>query len=257
MREEVDYFYYLAQGTPEHMERQCADGVRRGYTCFYMKVGVDSRAETEMLAAVRRTIGPDGKIRIDANEAWSLPEAVRLLTEWDGAFGIDLCEAPVQCEPVEAMREIRQRVRVPLAANEGLWGPQDVIRMIQGRGADVLCFSSYWVGSLRRFLTLSHLGALAGMRVVKHTHGELGIAAAAGQHVMLALPNTADGNQQTAAMMQDDVLVDPLPIASGPTWGRIERPGLGVEVDEEKVRHYQGLFRHEGPFLPYRLVAGR
>src|SRR5580693_6224049 len=59
MREEVDYFYYLSQGSPEHVTRECSDGVRRGYTCFYLKVGIDVAAETEMLAAVRSTIGPE------------------------------------------------------------------------------------------------------------------------------------------------------------------------------------------------------
>src|SRR6185436_7409414 len=66
LRDEVDYFYYLARGTPEEITRQAADGVRRGYSCFYLKVGLDEQAETEMLAALRESIGHEGKIRIDA-----------------------------------------------------------------------------------------------------------------------------------------------------------------------------------------------
>jgi L-alanine-DL-glutamate epimerase-like enolase superfamily enzyme len=95
MRDEVTYFYYLSQGSPEHVERECAAGVRRGYTCLYLQVGIDSAAETQMLAAIRRTIGPERKIRIDANEAWSVPVAARLLTAWKEAYTIDFCEAHV------------------------------------------------------------------------------------------------------------------------------------------------------------------
>ena len=91
--------------------------------------------------------------------------------------------------------------------------------MIRARCADVLCFSSYWVGSLRNFLTLSWAAHWEGQRVCKHTHGELGIAAAAGQHVLLAIPNAIDGAQQTAAIMADDILTRPSPIATGPRWG--------------------------------------
>ncbi len=252
MREEVDYFYYLSQGSADDLHSQCRDGVERGYTCFYLKVGVDSTAETEMLAAIRQAIGPDRKIRIDANQAWSVSEATRLLRRWDEEFGIDFAEAPVPIDPVENMCELRSRVPVPLCVNEGLWREADVLRIIRSRAADVLCFSSYWVGTLRRFGTLCHLAHLEGMRVCKHTHGETGIAAAAGQHVMLSVPNATDGVQQTASIMQDDICHPSLPIATGPKWEPIERPGLGINVDEDKVRHFHELYRKTGQFLPYR-----
>jgi L-alanine-DL-glutamate epimerase-like enolase superfamily enzyme len=252
LREEVDYFYYLAQGSPEEVARQGAEGVERGYTCFYLKVGLDSAAEATMLAALRRAIGPERKIRIDANMAWSVPQAVKLLTAWDAAYDLDFCEAPVRAEPVAAMQEVRARVPVALCVNEGLSRPVDVLHQLRSRSGDVLCFSSSWVGTLQRFLTLSRVAGLEGWGVVKHTHGELGIAAAAGQHAMLALPNAWDGVQQTAAMMADDILTTRLPIADGPRWGRIEAPGLGVEVDEDKVRHYHAAYQRDGQFLPYR-----
>ena len=52
-------------------------------------------------------------------------------------------------------------------------------------------------------------------------------------------------------MMCDDVLKQPLPIASGPAWGVPEGAGLGIEVDEEKVRHYHEQYRQHGQFHPY------
>jgi L-alanine-DL-glutamate epimerase-like enolase superfamily enzyme len=252
LRTDVDYFYYLARGAPAEIERQAADGVRRGYSCFYLKVGLDEQAESEMLAALRATIGPGRKIRVDANQAWNIPQATRLLNRWDAAFGIDFAEAPVPIDPVENMRELRARVSVALCANEGLGRVEDCLRVIRARCADVLCFSSYWVGSLRNFLTLSWAAHWEGQRVCKHTHGELGIAAAAGQHVLLAIPNAIDGAQQTAALMAGDILKEPLPIASGPRWGAIEKPGLGVEIDEAKLHHYHACYLRHGQFLPYR-----
>jgi glucarate dehydratase len=251
VREEVDYFCYLAVGTPDDVAAQCRDGVSRGYGCYYIKVGVDSANEEAMLVAIRETIGPAGKIRIDANEAWPLPEAVRLLNRWNERFGIDFAEAPVRAFPPQLMQELKQKTPVALCANEGLGSEADVLRTIAARNADVLCFSSYWVGTLRRFHTLAQLAHLHGLRVCKHSHGELGLAAAAGQHMLLTLPNAIDGCQQTAAIMTDDILTERLPIADGPHWGRIERPGLGVEVDEAKLETYAEAFRRDGQFLPY------
>jgi L-alanine-DL-glutamate epimerase-like enolase superfamily enzyme len=52
-------------------------------------------------------------------------------------------------------------------------------------------------------------------------------------------------------MMADDILTEALPIASGPRWGLIEAPGLGVDVDEDKLGRYHEAFRRNGQFLPY------
>jgi L-alanine-DL-glutamate epimerase-like enolase superfamily enzyme len=119
----------------------------------------------------------------------------------------------------------------------------------------VYCFSPYWVGSLLEFQRLAHMAGREGFQVCKHTHGELGIAAAACHHVLLTLPNVVEGNQQTARMMQDDVIVEPLPITSGPYWGTPDGPGLGVEVDEAKVRKYHAHFQQRGQYRPYDETA--
>ena len=205
-----------------------------------------------MLAALRTTIGPHRKIRIDANQAWKMPQAMRLLIRWDAEFGIDFAEAPVAIDPVENMRELRARVPVALCANEGLGRVEDCQRVIRARCADVLCFSSCWVGTLGNFLRLSWAAHWEGQQVCKHTHGELGIAAAAGQHAVLTIPNAIDGAQQTAALMADDILTERLPIAAGPRWGANDKPGLGVEIDEAKLQHYHECYLRDGQFLPYR-----
>src|SRR2546423_126349 len=93
LRDEVDYFYYLHWGDASEIEAQATAGVARGYGVFYLKVGVDTAAETAMLEVLRRAIGPARKIRIDANMAWSVPEAARILADWHERFDIDFVEA--------------------------------------------------------------------------------------------------------------------------------------------------------------------
>jgi glucarate dehydratase len=251
MREEVDYFYYMEWGTPAEIERQGRDGVKRGYRAYYIKAGVDERKEEEMLEALRGAIGPEGKIRIDVNQAWSIPQAARLLKRWNKKYDLDFAEAPVRIDPVENMLDLRARVDVALCVNEGLWREADAYRVIKSRCGDYLCFSQYWVGSLGRWHMLNQVSHLEGWQMLKHTHGELGLTAAAGQHVMLAAPNAALGSQQTAQMMADDILVERIPIADGPSWGRIDKPGLGVTVDEDKVARYHEAYRKLGDFPTY------
>ena len=251
MREKVDYFYYMEWGTPKEIERQAREGVRKGYTSYYIKAGVDEKREEGMLEALRHAIGPKGLIRIDVNQAWSLPQAIRILKRWHGKFVNDFNEAPVRIDPIENNFDLMRHVDSPICVNEGLWREGDAWRIIKSRCGQYLCFSSYWVGSLARFHMMCHASHQEGWLVCKHTHGEFGLAAVAHQHIMLTIPNACLGHQQTAQFMSDDILVEPIPIADGPLWGRIDKPGLGVTVDEDKVERYHRDYRQLGDFPTY------
>ena len=68
-RENANYFYYLARGTPSEIARQCQDGLTKGPHVFYLKVGIDIESELRMVESLRETVGPKAKIRLDANGA--------------------------------------------------------------------------------------------------------------------------------------------------------------------------------------------
>ena len=250
LRESANYFYYLAQGTNESIRSQCQDGVARGYSVFYLKVGIDIDTELEMVRTVRETIGDKGKIRLDANAAWTVNEALRNLALLD-RYNVDFVEQPVSQDPISNMLEVRSRCSIAISANEGLWSPAEAYRQITSRTADVYCFSPYFVGSLAQFQRLCWLAHYEGLQICRHTHGEFGIIATAAHHILLTLPNVVEGNQQTTHVMQDDVLKNPIPIATGPNWGVPEGPGLGIEIDEDKLAKYHELYRERGQFLPY------
>jgi L-alanine-DL-glutamate epimerase-like enolase superfamily enzyme len=250
VRESANYFYYCSQGSPGHIVAQAREGLAKGFNVFYLKVGLDIDAELEMVRSLRAAIGPSAKIRLDANGAWTVNEALRNLARLD-EFNIDFIEQPVVQDPITNMLEVRNRCGIAVSANEGLWTTADAHRQISSRTADVYCFSPYFTGSLAQFQKLSWLAHLEGLQICRHTHGELGITAAACHHILLTLPNVVDGNQQTAHVMTDDIIVGTVPIAHGPNWGVPSGVGIGVEVDEEKVGKYHELFRSRGQFLPY------
>jgi L-Ala-D/L-Glu epimerase len=250
VRSEVSYFWYLARGDADDLAAQCADGLRRGFGTFYLKVGIDAAADVAMVAAVRDALGRGPRLRLDANGAWSFPDAVRLLGQM-ADYDIDFVEQPVRDHPAGQLAELRARVPMAVCANEGLWSEADAYARIRARQADVYCFSPYWVGSLAGFHRLAHVAHLEGLQVCKHTHGELGLAAAAGQHLLLTLPNIVEGHQQTAHVMAGDILSEPVPIATGPTWGVPPGAGLGVEVDPDAVREAARRYELEGQFLPW------
>jgi L-alanine-DL-glutamate epimerase-like enolase superfamily enzyme len=249
-RHKVNYFSYLDHSSEDDVYRQGRDGVAAGYSVFYLKVGIDVAKEVKMVRALREGIGQDAKIRLDANGAWRVNEALRNIERFE-PYGIDFVEQPVSPEPVSNMQEVRARSKVALSANEGMWTSEAAYHQIKSRTADVYCFSPYWVGSLLEFRSLSMAAHFEGFQVCRHSHGELAIAAAAFHHVCLTLPNLVDGNQQTAQIMREDVVRPALPIATSPDWGVPEGPGISVEVDERVIAKYHEAFCQDGPFLPY------
>lgn len=248
-RREATYFYYLAHGSTQEIEAQCADGLLAGFEVFYLKVGIDLALDLALVAAARRALGPEPRLRLDANGAWTLPQA-RHAFELLAPFGIDFIEQPVREHPVAQMAELRGYAGIAIAANEGLWSEADAYARIRARAADVFCFSPYWVGSLAAFQRLAHVAHLEGLEVCKHTHGELGVAAAACHQLVLTLPGELEGHQATAHVMAHDILRETIPIANGPRWGVPEGTGLCIEIDEEAVAEASARYRSDGQFLP-------
>lgn len=249
-RERASYFFYCSQGTNDHIAAQAREGLAKGFRVFYLKVGLDIEAELEMVRTLRQTIGPEAKIRLDANAAWRVNEALRNLARLD-KFDIDFIEQPVVQDPLAGMQEVRGRGDVAVSANEGLWTPEDAVRQMTGRTADVYCFSPYFAGSLAQFQRLCWLAHYQGLEICRHTHGELGITATACHHILLTLPNVVEGNQQTAHLMTDDIVTEEIPITNGPEWGVPEGPGIGVDIDPEKLSRYHALYLERGQFQPY------
>ena len=250
IQDRVNYFWYLSWGDDASLAAQCAAGRAAGYDVFYLKVGIDITEDLHRVATVRQELGPGPRLRIDANGAWSPSDAIRHLRAL-AQFDIDFVEQPVRESPPELLRRLRDANIIPVAANEGLWTEADAMTRILADNADVYCFSPYWVGSLRSFQFLGTLAGRRGAAVCKHTHGELAIAAAAAHQVMLTLPAIVRGNQQTTAHMADDVADSPL--RQGPDWGVPDAPGLGVNVDAERLQEAAARYARYGQFQPFQL----
>jgi glucarate dehydratase len=245
------YFYYLARGATESLEAQVADGLSHGFEVFYLKVGLEEAEDLSQVAAVREALGTEPRLRLDANGSWTLSQALRMLRALE-EYDIDFVEQPVRDHPVGHLAEVRGRTAISVCANEGLWSEADAYARIRARQADVYCFSPYWVGSIGAFQRLAWVAEYEGLQVCKHTHGELGLAAAASHHVVLTIPNGVEGHQQNAYMLEHDILAEPLPIATGPRWGTIDQPGLGVEVDEDAVADAAARYETVGQYLPWQ-----
>ncbi|MQA77533.1 MAG: mandelate racemase [Streptosporangiales bacterium] len=239
VRDRVEYFYYLSRKPPAELAADTAKGAVAGFRTFYLKVGSDDpRIDIERVAAIRDGGGPDVKIRVDANEAWSSSAAIRILTEMH-AHRIELAEQPVSGRNLPEMAYLRQRLPMPLLANEASWTRWDQLEVIRHVAADVLSVDNQMDGGLLNLKRSAGMAEAAGLPVLKHSLGELGVAMYAAVHVMASTPNFVYANQGYASLLTDDVVAgaSPLPYVDG-CLEVPDGPGIGVELDDEKVAAY-------------------
>lgn len=246
VRDRVEFFYYLGRKSPEEMAKDAAVGVAAGFRTLYFKVGSDDPADDiERVAAVRDGGGAHARIRVDANEAWSSAAAIRILRAME-QYGLELAEQPVSGRNLPEMAYVRSRIGAPLLANEASWTRFDQLDVIRHNAADVLSLDNQMDGGLLNLKRSAGIAEAAGLPVLKHSLGELGIAVYAALHVMASTPNFVYANQSYASFLADDVVegAGPLPYADG-CLTVPDAPGIGVQLDAERVARFAETYAKE------------
>jgi len=129
----------VSVNSPEEMARDALEAVRRGYDTIKVKVGIDPALDVDRLAAIRQAIGPDLRLRIDANQAWSPKEAIRILNRMEEKnLAIELVEQPVNAFDIEGLRAVTAESPIPVLADESVFSPVDALRIMQLHAADMI-----------------------------------------------------------------------------------------------------------------------
>jgi L-Ala-D/L-Glu epimerase len=215
------------------------EAVRNGFRCVKLKVGPGKsiQAEIERVAAVREAIGPAIHLRLDANEAWTLEEAIAILSQCV-PYAIQYVEQPLQAHDLAGMRTLRQTVPMPIAADEALHGLDSARLILDNEATDVLVIKPQLAGGLRAGQQIIQEAAERGVRSVITSTMESGIGVAAALHLAAASPAvTLECGFATLHLLADDLLVHELSIHEG-CMAVPMGPGLGVELDWEALQRW-------------------
>lgn len=154
----------ISVNSPEEMARDAKDAIRRGYDCLKVKVGVNPALDVERLLAVRQAAGKDICIRIDANQAWQPKEAVRILNQMqEQGLQIEFVEQPVPAHDFEGLKYVTQNSYVPVLADESVFSPEDAVKIMEMRAADLINIKLMKCGGLYNALKIASAAEIYGV----------------------------------------------------------------------------------------------
>jgi L-alanine-DL-glutamate epimerase-like enolase superfamily enzyme len=223
--------------------RDVAERRDAGYTMFKIKVGLGSpEANAERTRRLCQAIGGGCLISADANQGWSVEEALRYVRAVADC-GLDFFEQPVNAQDLAGMACVAAASSVPIGADEGIHSRGDIERHHAVKAAQGVSLKAIKLGGLRAVFDACRLCDRLGMSVnISCKTGESSVASAAALHLAAVVPVLAWGLTVTSPALAEDVAIEPLAVVNG----HVEvpdRPGLGIEVDERRLRHCQQNFR--------------
>jgi muconate cycloisomerase len=247
-RERSGFHADLVPDEPARMAEDAQAWVARGFRTLYLKGGFAPELDEARVKAVREAVGDGPRLRIDANGAWSPGLAVRLLRRL-AAYDLEFAEQPLPPGDPAELARLRARVPVPILAHESSLSVEGTLAVVRHGAADAVQLDPRFDAGIAGARTAAQIAEVAGLPALTHTFGELGVGTALMLHLHAAHRNMVLDNQTYYPNLTDDVIAGGPLAFDGCELAVPTGPGLGVELDRDRVAHYAAYHARE--------VAGR
>jgi muconate cycloisomerase len=238
LRRSVPVLWLLGTGSEEADVLEARAKYADGFRAFKVKVGTAAvEADIRRTLAIRQALPADALVCADANQAWNVDDALRFVM--GAGSSLAFLEQPVDGEDIAGMASVAAAGKTAIACDEGLHSMADLQHHLAASAASGGSLKAIKLGGLSTVLKAGQWCASHDWKVnLACKIAESGIATAAVLQLGAVLPTIDWGVSLSSQYLAEDIVRAPLRIINGrapvPSW-----PGLGVEVDETRVRHYQ------------------
>ncbi len=229
---------YTTEGGWLHMEAAeiVAEAERAraaGFAGTKIKVGRPTlREDLRRLLAVRRAVGPDFAVMTDANQGFTVPEAIRRAAAFERAEELDLAwyEEPMPAEDVEGHTRLAAATRIPVAIGESLYSPAQFRDYLARNACSVVQVDVARIGGITPWLKVAHLAEAFNLPVCPHYLMELHLP------LVCAVPN---GAWLEHIPQLDEIMAGPVVVVQDGAAVPPSAPGNGIEWDAAAVARAQ------------------
>jgi len=199
--------------------------VGQGYKHLKIKGGIEVDQDAEKILKVREAVGEKIGLRFDANQGYTLEQALEFVESTRPAR-LELLEQPTPRGQPDLMGRVAREVPIPVMADESLMTLRDAFRLAKREMADMVNVKLMKVGGIAAALQINAVARSAGLEVMVGCMDECGLGIAAGLHFALARPNVLYADLDGHLGLIGDPSQDTVVIRDGMLFPR-DRPGLG------------------------------
>jgi L-alanine-DL-glutamate epimerase-like enolase superfamily enzyme len=211
------------------MAKRAKEFVERGFRTIKVKVGQSPQLDEARIKAIRESIGEGPAIRIDANQGWTVPQAIEALRRLE-KYRIEFCEQPVAAGDIDGLRLVREESPIPIMADESLFLPADAIKLIKAGACDYFNIKVMKAAGLANSIRIAHIAEAANIRCMLGCMVESRLALTAAAHVMAAKENIVFADLDGFTSHTVDPIIGGMKLDGGKIT-LPETPGLGCDVD--------------------------
>ncbi len=235
----IKCFWSIGGSTPDESSAEVVAIKKQGYWGCMIKIGTDYKNDIARTLAVREAVGPDFPLIADANQGWDYDTALRY---GKGIENADLLfyEQPVKAWDVDSLAKLRRKLKTPISADEGVSTIQEAMRLVKSEACDVFSIKSSKQGGIMPAKQICEYATENGIQLFFNSMIEGGITQAASLNIAATsdIMMTTGHSFFSTLRHKDDVTSFRDLVVNGITTIP-DKPGLGVDVYEEKVKQYE------------------
>lgn len=225
---------------PEEAGAKAREIVAQGFRIIKIKLGTDYETDVARVRNIRRAVGPEIVLRIDANQGWDRITALQALNTM-AAFQVEFCEQPLRAHDVAGLRMLRQQAAIPVMADEALFSPADALRLITEEAAPYFNIKLSKSGGIRNALKIATIAEAGGVQCMVGCmlESRLGLTAAA--HFACAAETVRFFDLDTFVEQAEDPIEGGMQVSNGLI--RLpETPGLGAAPTAESLARLERVY---------------
>nr|WP_294527108.1 dipeptide epimerase [uncultured Blautia sp.] len=187
VKTELETDITISVNDTDEMVRDSVKAVGEGFRVLKVKVGKGGEKDVERIREIRKAVGKDVVIRVDANQGWTREEAVSTITAMeDAGLGIELVEQPVSYHDFKGMQYVTAHVQTPILADESVFSYEDGVRVMEEHGADLVNIKLMKTGGIHEAVKICDAADKFGIKCMIGCMLESKVSVSAGVHLAAA-----------------------------------------------------------------------
>ena len=221
---------------PAAMAALAKEYVARGYRVLKIKTGINPEEDLEAIRQIREAVGPDIRLRIDANQGYDLCTAYRVLEEMK-KLGVEAAEQPLPHWNIDGMAELRKQLHgIQIMADESVHDFHDANRVIKAGAADVINIKLMKCGGIYPALKINAAAEAAGIPCMLGCMADMKIAITAATSLIAAMRNIKEADMDSFLFKKDPEMGMKGGFTyEGGTYTLSDKPGLGIDFDFDAI----------------------